>query len=47
MCLWIGDRALAVVCVCGLNNSTAYLAFLRSIEGALDSILAEMLRPLP
>lgn len=27
--LWIGDRSLAVVCVCGLNSSRVYLAFLR------------------
>lgn len=41
LCLWIGDRSLAVVCLCGLNSSTAYLAFLRSPEGAHDSILTE------
>lgn len=41
LCLWIGDRSLAVVCVCDLNCSTVYLAFLRSTEGALDSILTE------
>lgn len=29
--LWIGDRSLAVVCVCGLNSSTVYLAFLRGL----------------
>lgn len=37
--LQVGDRSLAVFCVCGPNSSTEYLAIMESLGGVLDSAL--------